>query len=178
MRIIRNAILTACGVLLLGCTDGADQNLTESMPASPSAISLASIRAGSDKVSGAGEMLGIGNNRFSVSAHSDPLGQDPRGHLRIERSGMLLANGAVSCLLVAGNRAVVGTDRLDAPGGQYLVVRDNGNPGDELADEATEASTGVPADEFGCAAVFSLTAGVLFPIDGNVRVTDALPAVP
>jgi len=84
-------------------------------------------------------------------------------------------DGPVMCLLVVGNRAVAGTDPEDDPGeALFIVVEDNGTPGETGPDRGTALVTTDRLNPAGC---FAVLTGVLdlLPIEGNIVVRDALP---
>lgn len=123
-----------------------------------------------DSAAGAGKQDATGVS-FSFSAHSGPEGEDAKGHYRITGAGAP-RDGKVTCFAVVGNRAVVGGERQDAPGqGEFILVEDNGSPGDGVADRANVA-VGATADA--CDSILASDM-FLFPItQGNVTVNDAL----
>jgi hypothetical protein len=117
--------------------------------------------------------------RFTVAASSGPLGEAPRGHLRIELAeGGPVYEGEVRCLFVVDHRAAIGIDKQGDPArGIYLYVEDNGNPGSLVPDRAANGD-GTPPTQDECEFAF-VAADVAQPlIKGNVRIGDALPALP
>jgi hypothetical protein len=173
MQILRTAVLVTCGVALAGCSDSTAPTPPQSrnLRISPNFAS-----GGKDLVAGHGETPGI---RFSVAATSGPLGEDPRGHLRIEIApGGPVYEGEVRCLVVIGHRAAVGIEKQGDPSrGIFLYVEDNGNPGSLIPDRAADGD-GTPPTQAECEFAF-VAAEVASPvIQGNVEIKDALPAVP
>jgi len=129
---------------------------------------------------------------FSVSAHSGPLGEDPRGHVNVRTTNLAgdrqSFHGDVSegCLIVTGNRAVaVGRlpedERFVEPTtGRTIefaavIVEDNGHPvkGQPL-DRAFPVLFFTATAARACAGLLPASL-VTVPIDrGNVVVNDAL----
>lgn len=96
---------------------------------------------------------------FHVNAKSGPGGEDARGHVRLEilRNGALQAElrGRVTCLNVAGNRAVVGAEieRGEAAGipdivgtGAIFEFEDNGSGSDAPPDRSNAGLVGTPPE--------------------------------
>jgi hypothetical protein len=168
MRAISTVVSIMAGCALLGCND-AGQQATEPRVSSvePAAAAPANAKV-QDQVTGSGSLVGIGDNSFAVRARSGPAGENPKGHLSVQEGGVALHNGKVTCLAVAGNRAVVGSD---FNGGIYLLVVDNGDPADGIPDQAQYLQF-LPTDA--CDEVLAtFTDFTLFPIDGDVVVVDA-----
>jgi hypothetical protein len=83
-----------------------------------------------------------GPNHLSVSAHSDPSGDDPSGHVRAQGDlgfgllGPFKLEGEVTCLRVSGNRAAIkyrfkhaeGSAEPLEGGGVQIFIEDNGKP--------------------------------------------------
>jgi hypothetical protein len=107
---------------------------------------------------------------ISVGAHSGPLGENPQGHLRIVLEDGTVWSGEVSCMTVLGNRAAVGINAANAPGGGAAVVIED-NEGTGLPDR-DNITYGAPATPAFCDLIFPIT---VFPFDGDFRVRDALP---
>jgi hypothetical protein len=87
----------------------------------------------------------VGDAHFAFSAHSDPIGLSPQGHVvaKGDPDGVgplppFTAQGEVTCLRVVGNRAsfkwrferATGTAEPFAGGGVQSFVEDNGPPRD------------------------------------------------
>jgi hypothetical protein len=168
MRAISTVVSIVAGFALLSCTDAQQQATEPPAPAFGAADAASAKAKGHDRVTGSGSLLGIGLNSFAVRAQSGPAGQDPKGHLSIEDGGIVLHNGKVTCLAVAGNRAVVGAD---SNGGIYLLVEDNGDPADGIPDRGQYVQF-LPTNA--CDELLATFSDFLsFPIDGDVVVEDA-----
>ena len=125
---------------------------------------------------GGGTLEGTGGIlRFSVSAQSGPLGEDPDGFAHFRFEG-ILARFPITCMITTGNRAVFGGPRTEVPGdSHFMVVVDNQGLTPDLVNGPFTGGT--PANQAGCA--FHDAVSVLFtplPVQGNVIVHDALPA--
>jgi hypothetical protein len=138
-----------------------------------------------DVVTGSGTVVDLAANlreQFIVSAHSGPLGEDPRGQV-VLHSPLIdggTAKGEVTCMIVTGNRAQVG-GVFESPvlyDGQLFhwfewIIDDNGPPGQGLPDAISPfifLSATHPPD-FNPCTVFLAPA---FPLDeGNFTVKDS-----
>ena len=81
----------------------------------------------------------------------------------------------VTCLVVTGNRAVAGglwPGQPNPANTLFVVIEDNGPSGDLM----NMVSSLMPADQAGCALAGSLVSTLLFPVEGDFRVNDAIPA--
>jgi hypothetical protein len=117
----------------------------------------------------------VDDNNFGFSAHSGPLGQDPRGHLSETIHGEFQGRFKVTCLRVVGKMAAMGlvpTDNAanDAAAQFVLSVFDSGLPGgagDRFALIETSAAT--------CAAFVGIAAAGGSPLEhGNISVHDVM----
>lgn len=152
---------------------------------SASAIQSDNPNPSMDFMVGAGEFgAAITGERFSVGAIAGPLGEDPRGHLRVTFPDPTFdVDTPVECLVVVDNLAAAGSEVLENAGGAVqrlvLLVEDNGKAGDPLPDRALPVRLSItvenpPAQAF-CTAALGLIAGAE-PIDhGNVTVHDGQP---
>jgi hypothetical protein len=72
--------------------------------------------------------------QFAFSAHSGPLGEDPKGHIQLFfPQGVIKAE--VTCLIVDGNEAFITGVSDELPGGTTVThAVDNGEPGDPTPD--------------------------------------------
>ena len=68
--------------------------------------------------------------QFAFSAHSGPLGEDPKGTIQLYfPEGVVHAE--VTCLIVEGNRAIITGVSDELPGGIVVIEAvDNGEPSD------------------------------------------------
>jgi hypothetical protein len=125
-----------------------------------------------DLASGSGTnqfLFAIGDAHLSTSAHSDPLGADPTGHVRAQGdpdgAGPMepfKLEGEVTCLEVSGNRAAVKYEFKHAQGsaapfeggGVQIFIEDNGTPSEG---QAVDRTTFDPPQQAG---VFDLTSSV------------------
>ena len=121
-----------------------------------------------------GGFRGVGGiNNVGFSAHSDPNGANPFGHL-----SQTIPQGrkdlfTVTCLAVNGNHAAIGLTPANAttaqnfPNGRVLVVIDNGNP-----------VAGQSVDDYGYingtnnCTLFTATVVSNIPKNGNITVHD------
>jgi hypothetical protein len=123
------------------------------------ALGLASHSAGGDSgdyAVGSGSnqfLIELGDARLSISAHSDPAGGSPSGHVRAQgdpdgdgSTEPFELEGEVTCLKVSGNRAAIkyrfkhaeGSAEPFAGGGVQIFVEDNGDPdGGDAVDRTT-----------------------------------------
>jgi hypothetical protein len=71
---------------------------------------------------------------FEFSAHSGPLGEDPKGQIKVA-SEVGIIKAKVTCLIVVGNEAFI-TGRSDELPGGIVVTHavDNGEPSDGTPD--------------------------------------------
>jgi hypothetical protein len=175
MRAIVQTFLFGCAIPVLACHDS-DQS-----PAEALAPDFEVASGNKDRVSGAGSVFPGATQAFKVNAQSGPLGENPKGHLTISSGGFADAdNGDVTCLLVVGNRAIVGTDDPNSTVGRgsYIAVVDNSAVPGGAPDGAVIIS-GPHADEAGCALAFSVLGTATLPLqEGRVKVDDAIPSVP
>lgn len=123
-----------------------------------------------------GGFRGVGGiNNVGFSAHSDPNGANPYGHL----SQTIPPQGrkdrfTVTCLAVTVNHAAIGLTAANAttaanfPNGRVLVVIDNGNP-----------AGGQPVDNYGYVSsstnnctLYTATPVTNIPESGNILVHD------
>jgi hypothetical protein len=92
---------------------------------------------GQDKVTGAGHHS-VPDTQFTLSAHSGPLGEDPRGHLSFKIEGQPRVHADVTCLIVVGTQAFATgvITRPAAAAGQLTVMHavDAGNPNEITPD--------------------------------------------
>src|SRR5919106_2158843 len=95
----------------------------------------------------------LGDAQLSVSAHSDPAGGRPSGHVRAQGepdgdgpNEPFELEGEVTCLKVSGNRAAIkyrfkhaeGSAEPFQDGGVQIFIEDNGDPkGGQPVDRAT-----------------------------------------
>src|SRR5215207_6638553 len=72
--------------------------------------------------------------QFAFSAHSGPLGEDPKGQIQLfTDEGVIHAK--VTCVIVQGNEAFITGVSDELPGGIVVThAVDNGNPGDPQPD--------------------------------------------
>jgi hypothetical protein len=125
--------------------------------------------------SAVGGFQGIANNEVAFSAHSDPLGANPQGHLSQNIPQVRKDRFTVTCLAVSGNKAALGLTPSDAataanfPNGRVLTMTDNGNPvGGQPVD--TYAYFGDSASN---CALYANAGGFFTPVSGNIVVSDA-----
>jgi hypothetical protein len=141
--------------------------------------SASAAAGGQDQVTGSAKIdAGI---HFEISAHSGPLGEDPRGNGRSqvdlpEAQGD--TQGRVTCLNVMGNQATVElqiTRSTQNPAfvGQYsyLFFQDNGPPAGGQAVDLVGSTQPMPMPApMSC----HMPVGDLFPFDkGNIVIKDA-----
>jgi hypothetical protein len=137
-------------------------------------VGLASHGGGGprDLASGSGTnqfLFAIGDAHLSTSAHSDPLGADPTGHVRAQGDPdgegpmePFKLEGEVTCLEVSGNRAAVKYEFKHAQGsaapfeggGVQIFIEDNGTASEG---QAVDRTTFDPPQQAG---VFDLTSSV------------------
>ena len=132
----------------------------------------ASAESPNDRLTGHGSIPITTVEGISVGAHSGPLGEDPNGHFRFTTTSGFTASLHVTCMTVVGNRAIVGGNdpSIVPPGnGRYLVVEDNGAEGDSANTVGSFSATPALCDEL------FLREFELFPVEGNLKVQDALP---
>src|SRR5437867_7141654 len=164
MCITARAIRVLFGAVLLSCNDSAHQTPTESL--NPSF----DVGGNHDMVQGAGTIPGAGS--FRVFARSGPLGEDPKGHMEIEFIGppgpFSTANfkGKVTCLAVlSSSRAVIQMVSEEFPHGMRLIVEDGKGIVPDMANVLANTNL------FPCASMND----IVYPMDGDVVVRDALP---
>lgn len=96
------------------------------------APAVAAAQGPQDFVTGGGHHSSP-DTQFTISAHSGPAGQDPKGTLSFKTEGQARIRAEVTCLIVSGNRAIATATYIDpATGRTQLVVMeavDNGEPG-------------------------------------------------
>jgi hypothetical protein len=127
---------------------------------------------------------------FGFSAHSDPLGEDPFGHLSATFPAPAIIGGGgfgetlqirfkVTCLAVSANLAAIGGVQTEAaadrpPGTNYLVLfRDSGLPGG-TGDGLELRTSSNPVAQL--CPIFVLDAALAPPItNGNILIHDAMP---
>jgi hypothetical protein len=112
---------------------------------------------------------------FEFSAHSGPLGEDPKGQIKVA-SDVGLIKAEVTCLVVQGNRAIITAVSDELPGGIVVTEAvDNGEPSDGTPDllrnSFVEAIVPDP-DNPGC---FLPTLPPVPVTQGNIVVHDATP---
>ncbi|HLL38596.1 MAG TPA: hypothetical protein VK357_02905 [Rubrobacteraceae bacterium] len=73
--------------------------------------------------------------KFSFSAHSGPLGEDPKGQIQLD-FGDRKIKAEVICVIVAGNEAFITGFSDELPGNGIVVTHavDNGEPSDPQPD--------------------------------------------
>jgi hypothetical protein len=73
--------------------------------------------------------------KFSFSAHSGPLGEDPKGQIQLD-FGDRKIKAEVTCVIVAGNEAFITGFSDELPGNGIVVTHavDNGEPSDPQPD--------------------------------------------
>lgn len=126
-----------------------------------------------------GGFQGVDGNNVGFSAHSGPLGQDPKGKLSetIPFAGPYQGRFVVTCLKVVGTDAAMGLAPTDAaandqPAEFILSVHDSRLPGGTGDQYAFESGLGVFADDCG---LYVFDALIGFPVQrGNILVNDAL----
>jgi hypothetical protein len=131
-----------------------------------------------DFVTGAG-VHSVPETKFTISAHSGPLGEDPKGKLSFQIEGEPRIKAEVTCLIVTGNNAIAtatGT-KPEANEGQIIVMQavDNGEPGDPVPDLLRFSFTGAIRPAPGQPGCF---VPVLPPVpvtQGNIVVHDGQP---
>lgn len=137
-----------------------------------------------DFVVGAGHHS-VPDTQFTISVHSGPAGEDPKGHLSFKIGDNPRIHADVVCLIVVNNEAFA-TGVMMRPAsvaGQPVVMHaiDNGTPGDDLAPDLLRFSftgfiTPVPPPNV----VLPVPPACLFPVlppvpvtEGNIVVHDA-----
>ena len=168
IRIARTLILSLAALALSAGAAGATHSNNSNPP--------------KDFLVGAGDFgnPALPGQHFSVSAHSGPLGENPRGHIRVEGSPVFdTTSTQVECLVVAGNRAAAGGRMEETPSGTFwliVVAEDHGQPSDPLPDRAVPIFIIItPPPPNMCAAVLGFSAFALPMEEGNVTVHDAEP---
>ena len=139
--------------------------------------------------SGSGQTLFNQEQEAVVGAHSGPLGENPNGHLRLDRQGALFFKGKVECLSAVANRAGVAGEieqhRFNP--NQFFVrglgVEDNDESalgGPDRIVMGTVQGTREQVERFACPALVSVVQGIGGrPItQGNFVVRDTAPALP
>jgi hypothetical protein len=115
--------------------------------------------------------------QFAFSAHSGPLGEDPKGHVQLFfPEGVIHAE--VTCVIIAGNEAFITAVDDELPGGIVVVhAVDNGEPSDGTPDLARGSFAPFiveSTEQPGC----FLPTGELAPVpvtQGNIVVHDGQP---
>jgi hypothetical protein len=165
------------------------------MPTTAGASHSSSVNPPGDLAAGGGAFAVPGDPeasfRFSVGARSGPLGERPRGHLRISAFDIVDAdpanaeaftvNGRVECLLVTGRTAVIGAvkrrfvlDGLEYVHYNFLLLFDT-----KRADVATVVGVEGPAASLPASEACQVAAPTNPPVGffpmfrGNVVVHDA-----
>ena len=95
----------------------------------------------------------------------------------MEKPFLDIQQGDVTCLMVLGNRAVIGTENPNpVGGGMYLAVEDNAELVVGVPDRALVLQ-GPTADQTGCGLAFAVLGSfTLLPLEeGDVKVDDAAP---
>ena len=86
-----------------------------------------------DFVVGAGHHS-VPDTQFTLSAHSGPSGEDPKGQVSFKIEGGPRFTADVTCVLIQDNQAIVTAviRKPDSAAGQVIVMHavDNGNPND------------------------------------------------
>jgi hypothetical protein len=164
MRLTSTLVLGSC-IALCACSDG----ITE--PSPNGAAALKNANGNKDAVNGSGTSF-ASTVSFNVNVKGGPSGENPNGHVTFDFEGTI-HSGKPRCLLVAGNLAAVGTLHRDDPNDTVvMVVRDGGDNGVDLVGFISTLSTEP------CTQALELAPGLFFsPVEGNVIVTDAQPAV-
>lgn len=123
-----------------------------------------------DRVNGRGITTAEYEARMNAQSRAD--GQNPRGSFSVDFlvPGPRDQKVRVSCMVVAGDTAIVGG--LDRTGTEtFLTIQDNGGTGD-LVSHATGVAGGSAPDRARCAEV--LESPALLPlVTGNFTVVDA-----
>jgi hypothetical protein len=150
------AALCAASIVGVASADYDDSSFQAALEASlavdPTASTHVSNDSGRDIAVGGGQTtLGY---RFSIAASSDPLGGDPRGHVRVTDPDGTVTDGQVACLLVLSEAgvglALIGVD-TDAPGTSLLITAtDGGTSGPDSIgfQPSTEPAGGLCGDTF------------------------------
>lgn len=164
------ALVLTAGVMNRLGTAAASLSLLAAVVAYPPSATAASPE---DSAVGAGKAW-EGRESFSLSAHIGVLGDDLKGHLRIQAYGKTFADGSVTCLAVHSNRAVIGGERKDASGGAFMLVEDNGSAGGHVPDRA-QLAVGPDATAAQCELMLTHSFQYSVPplTQGNVSVSDA-----
>ena len=155
-------------------------------------VSVPALAAPSmDKVTGAGTTEGVAGYgdflHFTVSAHSGPSGEDPKGNIVyrwLDEADVGVWPGGkprsadIVCMNVDGNQAVVIAEwkKGDRPFGNsypwlFLAVEDNGNPSGDTPDRAFVTGVNSP----NCGLLSSGIGNAVPLVKGNVQVVDAAP---
>jgi hypothetical protein len=86
-----------------------------------------------DFVTGGGHHSFLPDAQFTISAHSGPLGEDPKGHMSFKEEGQPRVRSNVTCLTIVGNQAFATgvIERPAAAAGQLMVMHavDSGERG-------------------------------------------------
>ncbi len=76
----------------------------------------------------------VPDTQFTLSAHSGPLGEDPKGQVSFKIDEGPRYRADVTCVLIQGNQAIVTAviRKPESAAGQVIVMHavDNGNPND------------------------------------------------
>jgi hypothetical protein len=148
------------------------------LPATAAATHSPGSSGPRDFVTGGGHHS-LPDTQFTLSAHSGPLGENPKGHLSFKTDGGERFKADVTCVIVAGNQAFV-TGVFTRPGsaeGQLVVAHavDNGEPGDATPDLLRFSFAGAifpVQNRPGCFLPFLPPVPVT---QGNITVHDATP---
>jgi hypothetical protein len=116
--------------------------------------------------------------QFAFSAHSGPLGEDPKGHVQLFTDDGVI-NAKVTCVIVEGNQAFITAVSDELPGGIVVThAVDNGEPSDGTPDLLRNSfvepagSIVEDPDNPGC---FLPTLPPVPVTQGNIVVHDATP---
>jgi hypothetical protein len=117
--------------------------------------------------------------KFAFSAHSGPLGEDPKGHVQLYTDDGVI-NAKVTCVIVEGNEAFITSVSDELPGGIVVThAVDNGEPSDGQTDLLRNSFAPFiveSTEQPGC----FLPTGELEPVpvtQGNIVVHDAHPTM-
>jgi hypothetical protein len=115
--------------------------------------------------------------QFAFSAHSGPLGEDPKGHVQLFTDEGVI-NAKVTCVIVEGNQAFITAVSDELPGGIVVThAVDNGEPSDGTPDLLRSSFEGFIFEDPERPGCFR---PVLEPVpvtQGNIVVHDAQPTM-